>query len=63
MTADSAAAAGARPRPGRPAAATAPSTAPWPSSRTAYWTVFLLILSLTLLQLDTNIVPYFAAKI
>jgi MFS family permease len=62
MTADSAAA-GARAAPSRPASAPSASAAPWPSSKAAYWTVFLLILSLTSLQLDTNIVPYVAAKI
>ena len=39
------------------------STTPWPSSRTAYYTVLLLILSLTSLQLDTAIVPYVSGAI
>ena len=38
-------------------------TKPWPAPMVAYYTVLLLILSLTSLQLDTNIVPYVAGKI
>ena len=41
----------------------APALAPWPAPKLAYYTVFLMILSLTSLQLDTNIVPYVAAAI
>jgi MFS family permease len=64
MTAESAAGAPGRSR-GKAAsgAATAAPASSLPSSRVAYYTVFLLILSLTSLQLDTNIVPYVAAKI
>lgn len=43
--------------------ATAGSAASWPKASVAYYTVFLLILSLTSLQIDTNIVPYVAGKI
>jgi MFS family permease len=39
------------------------STAPWPSRRVAYYTLFVLILCLTSNQLDVNIVPYLAATI
>ena len=38
-------------------------TVAWPSARAAKWTVFLLVLSLTSLQIDTNIVPYLLARI
>ncbi len=39
------------------------STAPWPSARVAYYTLFVLLLCLTSNQLDVNIVPYLAASI
>jgi MFS family permease len=43
-----------------------PSVAPgtdWPQPRTAYYTLFVLVLCLTSSQLDVNIVPYLAASI
>jgi MFS family permease len=39
------------------------STAPWPSARNAYHTLFVLVLCLTSNQLDVAIVPYLAASI
>ena len=39
------------------------STAPGPSSRGAYYTLFVLVLCLTSNQLDVGIVPYLAASI
>ncbi len=39
------------------------STAAWPSTRAAYYTLFVLVLCLTSNQLDINIVPYLAASI
>ncbi len=36
---------------------------PWPSSRVAYYTLFVLILCLTSNQLDITIVPYLSARI
>jgi len=62
MTADAAAAGNPARRRTKAAEATA-STQPWPAAKVAYYTVLLLILSLTSLQLDTNIVPYVAGKI
>jgi MFS family permease len=49
----------------RPAAvqASLPSTAPWPSARVAYYTLFVLVLCLTSNQLDLFIVPYLGASI
>lgn len=44
-------------------AAVGTSAAAWPRPGVAYYAVFLLILSLTSLQIDTNIVPYVAGKI
>jgi MFS family permease len=42
---------------------TAASAGSWPRPKGAYWAVFLLVLSLTSLQIDTNIVPYVLARI
>ncbi|HTT01581.1 MAG TPA: MFS transporter [Steroidobacteraceae bacterium] len=41
----------------------ATAATPWPSTRTAYYTLFVLILCLTSNQLDVGIVPYLAARI
>lgn len=57
--------------PARPAAARARGgtaatpmvAAGWPSARTAYYTLFVLILCLTSNQLDLGIVPYLASSI
>jgi MFS family permease len=56
--------------PGLPAAATRGATAAsrlqeaaWPQARSAYYTLFVLILCLTSNQLDIGIVPYLASSI
>lgn len=36
---------------------------PWPGARTAYYTLFVLVLCLTSNQLDVNIVPYLSSSI
>lgn len=41
----------------------APVQEPWPASRTAWYSIFVLILSLTFAQLDLNIAAYVAANI
>jgi MFS family permease len=62
MTTDAASIGKARPEPAPGSAADA-ANAPWPRAGVAYYTLFLMILSLTSLQLDTGIVPYVAASI
>jgi MFS family permease len=46
-----------------PAAAASEAAVPWPSTRVAYYTLFVLVLCLTSNQLDVTIVPYLAASI
>ncbi len=47
----------------RPACAGGAAEVPWPGPRTAYYTLFVLVLCLTSNQLDLNIVPYLASSI
>ena len=42
---------------------TAPALTPWPTASVAYYTLFILILSTTLAQLDIAIVPYLGPAI
>jgi MFS family permease len=62
MSTDAASIGAARPDTSARASSGAPS-APWPKAGVAYYTLFLMILSLTSLQLDTAIVPYVAGSI
>jgi MFS family permease len=62
MTAD-AAAGGKAVRSRKKGAEAAPAAAAWPSARTAYYTLFVLILSTTCSQLDIAIVPYLGPMI
>ncbi|MGH8258825.1 MAG: MFS transporter, partial [Steroidobacteraceae bacterium] len=47
----------------RPAPESSAAAGSWPGARTAYYTLFVLILCLTSNQLDIGIVPYLASSI